>query len=77
MQFYLFSFLYLFVFFGSVYGLFVDELTLGLRQPSNVNITLEGWRKNALCITGLLIAALIPTVPLVTAICRALKSGSE
>lgn len=74
MKFYLLAFLYLFTFFGSIYGLFVDELNIGLSVDSAFNVTLTGWAKNLFCLFGLLLVAGVSAYPIVIALSRALKN---
>ena len=55
----LLAILYLAVFFSSIYGLFVDEISL-------FGIVLEGWEKNALCLSGLFIVCVISVYPVIS-----------
>lgn len=77
MKFFLLAFLYLFVFFGSIYGLFVNELTIGLEADPNLNIVLTGWVKNLTCLFGLLLIGVVSAYPLVAAVYRALRDGGK
>jgi hypothetical protein len=72
--FYIFCALYLFLFFGSIYGLFVSELSVKLGTNPNFHYTLNGWTKNIACFSGLMLAGLIPAIPIVLAVYRALNS---
>ncbi len=69
-SFYLLSALYLFVVFGSIYGLFVDKITI-------LHFTLTGLSKNLLCIFGLLIVGLVSAYPVILAIYRALSNNKH
>lgn len=75
MKFFLLAFLYLFVFFGSIYGFFVNELNIGLGENSKFNVSLTGWAKNLTCIFGLFLVAAIPTYLMVGTVYRALVNG--
>lgn len=77
MKFYLLAFLYLFVFFGSLYGLFVSELNIGLGAGPEFSIVLRGWVKNLLCSGGLLLVAGISAYPIISAVSKALGNGGE
>jgi hypothetical protein len=68
--FYILAVLYLFLFFGSIYGLFVDELSI-------FGYTLTGWGKNTLCLFILLIPGLITAYYVGLAVHRALSSSQK
>lgn len=74
MKFYLLAFLYLFAFFGSIYGFFVNELNFGF---GSFTFSLTGWTKNIVCTSGLFLVAAIPAFPIVGAVYRALKNGGN
>ncbi len=69
-SFYFLSALYLFVVFGSIYGLFVDEITL-------FGFSFSGWSRILLCLSGLLVAALVSAYPMFLAVYRALKNNAK
>ena len=75
MKFYFFAFIYLFVLFGSIYGLFVSELAIKLGSNQNFHYVISGWQKNTLCLVGLSIVSIIACYPIVTAVYRALNNG--
>lgn len=77
MKFYLLAFLYLFVFFGSIYGFFVSELNIGFGADSAFNLSLSGWAKNLLCTFGLLLVGAMSVWPLVSATYKALKGPAQ
>lgn len=77
MGFYILAIAYIFTFVASLYGLFVTEVNIGFSQWPNFHFTLSGWKKNVLCVLGLIIVALIPSYPIVTAVYRALKNGHQ
>lgn len=77
MKFYFFGFLYLFIFFGSIYGLFVSELNIGLGDGSEFNYVLAGSMKTVVCMFGLLLIAAIPACFVVTAVYNALLKGGS
>jgi hypothetical protein len=68
--FYIILVLYLFLFFGSIYGLFVDELSI-------FDYTLTGWGKNTLCLFILLIPGLITAYYVGLAVYRALSTSQK
>ena len=68
LSFYLLAALYLFVVFGSIYGLFVDKITI-------LHFSLTGWSKNLLCLAGLLIVGLVSAYPMLLAVYRALSNN--
>ena len=70
LMFYLLSALYLFVGFGSIYGLVVDEIIL-------FQLSITGGSKNALCLTGLLLVGLISAYPIVSAVHNALNNTNN
>lgn len=76
MKFYLLAFLYLFAFFGSIYGFFVNELNFGFGD-SIFNFSLTGWAKNLVCTFGLLLVGAIPAFPIVRGVYRGLKNGDS
>ena len=61
---------YLFLFFGSIYGLFVKEISLGFGP-------LSGSKKNLLCGFGLLLAFIIGSYPLLSGLYKALSGTSN
>lgn len=71
--FYIFSALYLFLVFGSIYGLFVSELTIGLSSIPYFHFSLIGWVKNIVCLLGLLLSGLISAYPILLALYRAMS----
>ena len=73
-RFYSLSAAYLFLVFGSIYGLFVDELSFGLSTFPTFHFSLTGWIKNLFCIFGLFIAGLIPAIPILLALYRAINN---
>ena len=77
MKFYFFGFLYLFIFFGSIYGLFVSELNIGLGGDSTFNYVLAGSMKTFVCTFGLFLIAAIPACFVVTAVYNALLKGGS
>lgn len=68
--FYLLSLLYLFVVFGSIYGLFVSELTVKPGWTPSLQFTLSGWSKNLLCVFCLFLAGCIGAYPILLAVYR-------
>jgi hypothetical protein len=77
MKFFLLAFIYLFVFFGFIYGFFVHELNIGFGGDSSFNFSLTGWAKNLLCIFGLFLLGAVPAYPIVRAVYRALGNGGN
>ena len=75
MKFFLLAFLYLFVFFGSIYGFFVHELSIGLGENSKFNVSLIGWAKNLTCIFGLFLVAAVPSYLIARVLYRAVVNG--
>jgi len=67
--FYILAALYTFVTFGSIYGLFVDEITI-------FQLSLTGWPKNLLCIFGLLVVSLVSSYPILLALHRAFSNAN-
>jgi hypothetical protein len=59
---------YIFVFFGSIYGLFVDEISLGFGP-------LTGTTKNILCGFGLLSVFILTTFILLSPLYKALSNA--
>jgi hypothetical protein len=74
---YLLTTVYLFVVFGAIYGLVVDELNFDLFLREDLIYTLTGWRKNTLCLLGLILAALVPAYPVLIAVYRALRNAEK
>jgi len=68
--FYLLATLYIFVIFASIYGFFVDEITI-------FNFSLSGWSKNLLCIFGLLVASIASAYPMVSAVYKAFNNSKD
>lgn len=60
---------YIFLFFGSIYGLVVNEVSLGFG-------VLTGSKKNLLCGFGLLLAIIIGSYPIISGLFRALSNAS-
>ena len=77
MKFYLLAFIYLFVFFGSIYGFFVSELKIGFGAVPGANFVLTGWVKNITCSFGLLLVAVVSAYPILRAVYNALEAGSK
>ena len=65
--------MYLLLVFGSIYGLFVSELSFKFGENTSFHFTLSGWIKNIVCILGLLVAGFIAAFPILLAIYRALS----
>ena len=61
---------YLFLFFGSIYGLVVNEITLGFGS-------LTGFKKNVICGFGLLSAIIIGAYPFLSGLYKALSHASS
>ena len=61
---------YLFLFFGSIYGLFVKEISLGFGP-------LSGSKKNILCSLGLFLAIIIVLFPIISGLYKALSNASS
>jgi hypothetical protein len=74
---YLLSSLYLFIVFGSIYGLLVDELQISLFSQKPLQYTVTGWQKNLLCLFGLLFAAILPAFPIARSVYRALSNSRK
>ena len=66
---------YLLLFFGSIYGLFVSDLSFKIGSNTDFHYSISGWQKNVLCCGGLLIVALIAVIPVVVMINNALKKA--
>ncbi len=62
---------YIFLFFGSIYGLFVSEISIAITTDPQYHITLTGWAKNLTCIFGLLINASVPVYLIGSALYKA------
>lgn len=62
--------LYLFMVFGPIYGFFVDEISF-------FNFTLTGLSKNLLCLSVLLVVAIISSYPMLLAVYRALRNSNS
>lgn len=75
MKFYIFSLIYLFVLFGSIYGLFVSELAIKLGSNQNFHYVIRGWQKNTLCLVGLSLVSIIACYPIVMSVYRALSNA--
>ena len=75
-RFYVLAFGFLFLVFGSIYGLFVDEIALRIGSDPAFHVSLTGWRKNALCLLGLVVAGIISSFPIILALYRALSRGA-
>lgn len=69
MTFLLLSIGYIFLFFASIYGLCVKEVSLGF-------VSLKGVSKNILCGFGLLLASLIGVYPVFLGLYNALSNAS-
>ncbi|UTA47156.1 hypothetical protein L1F30_13415 [Simiduia sp. 21SJ11W-1] len=69
-MFYVFSAAYLFLVGGSIYGFFVNEISV-------FQYTLTGWSKNLLCLFGILIAGAVAAYPIVLAVYRAFSLGGK
>ena len=76
MKFYLLALLYIFAFFGSIYGFFVDELNIGFGADSAFNLSMSGWVKNLVCALGLLLVGAVSAWPIVNAVYKAI-TGAE
>ena len=61
---------YLFLFFGSIYGLVVNEISLGF-------VALTGSKKNIFCGLGLLLAITIGAYSLLSGLYKALSNASS
>ena len=77
MKLYLLAFLYLFIFFGSIYGFFVSELNIGFGAGSAFNLSLSGWIKNLVCAFGLLLIGAVSAWPIVRSVYNALKGPAR
>lgn len=77
MKFYLFAFIYLFIFFGSLYGLFANELNIGFGSNSLLNYSLTGWKKNVFCVLGLILVAAVSTYPVLLGLYKAIKNSGN
>lgn len=69
--------LYLFIVGGSIYGLFVSEISIRLGSNPNFHLSLGGWSKNLLCLIGLLLAGVVAAYPIVSAVYKALVNSKE
>lgn len=56
------------LFFASIYGFFVDELNLGFDF-----ISITGWKKNVLCLIGLLPQVVFSLYPVISGLSKALN----
>jgi len=70
LRFYAFSGLYLFLVFGSIYGLFVEEITL-------FTLSFSGSSKNIICAVGLLIAGAASMYPIISIVYKALSNSNS
>ena len=77
MKFYLLALLYIFVFFGSIYGFCVDELNIGFGADSAFNLSMSGWVKNLVCALGLLLVGAVSAWPIVSAVYKAIKGAEQ
>lgn len=73
-KFYALAAAYLFIISGSIYALFVPEVSI---QFGSLHYSLSGWPKNLICLGTLFIVALIPAYPIILALYRALATGSK
>lgn len=74
-RFYTLAALYLLIIFGSIYGLFVDEISINVGDDSRFHYSLTGWSKNLLCLFGLFIAGAASSYPIFLAVYRALSNN--
>ena len=77
MKFCILSILYLFVLFGSIYGLFVEQVAFKLGPNPNFHLVLIGWKKNLICSLGLLAAASVAVYPVLLAVYNALTKANN
>jgi len=77
MKFYFLVALYFFVFFGSIYGLFADQISLKFGSNPKYHLILIGWQKNLICSLGLLATALASTYPMLLAVYNALSKSNS
>ena len=77
MKFYFLVFLYLFIFFGSIYGFLVNELNIGFGADSAFNLSLSGSVKNLVCAFGLLLIGVVSAWPIVRSVYNALKGPAR
>jgi len=77
MKFYFLVALYLFVFFGSIYGLFAEQIALKPGSNPEYHLILIGWQKNLICGLGLLATALASTYPMLLAVYNALSKSNS
>jgi RsiW-degrading membrane proteinase PrsW (M82 family) len=68
--------LFLFIVAGSIYGLFVSELSIRLGSNPDFYFALSGWPKNLLCLSGLFLAGAVAVYPILLAVYRALSNGN-
>ena len=69
-KFYGLAILYILIVVGSIYGLFVNEISI-------FKFTLSGWKKNLLCLSGLCIIAVISTYPVLISVYRAFSNNGN
>ncbi|MFT7562066.1 MAG: hypothetical protein ACI93R_004000 [Flavobacteriales bacterium] len=74
MKFYLGAFLYLFVFGFSVYGIFAEELRVGVGSNA---LVLGGWLKNSICIFLLFLVGIVSCIPIFVALRNALGNANK
>ena len=77
MKFYLLVALYFFVFFGSIYGLFADQIAFKFGSNPKYHLILVGWQKNLLCGLCLLATVLASTYPVLLAVYNALSKANS
>ncbi|WP_101230052.1 hypothetical protein [Colwellia sp. 75C3] len=66
---------YIFFFFGSIYGLFVSELSVKFGANPQYHYVLSGWHKNSLCLSLLLILAALGVYPILRGLYLALSNS--
>ena len=68
---------YLFLLFGSIYGLLLDQVSIPYRFAPMQYLVFQAGPKIMLCLTGLLLAAAVTALPLVAMILRAITQQSS
>jgi hypothetical protein len=71
--FYILAILYLVTFFGSIYGLWADQLVFRYWIGPEYKWVISGWKKNSLCLLGLFIVLSILAYPAVKTIINLIK----
>ncbi|PKG39800.1 hypothetical protein [Psychromonas sp. Urea-02u-13] len=68
---------YLLLFFGSIYGLIVSEVSIKFTSNAQYHIVLNGWVKNWTFGLGFLLAIGIASYPILSGLYKALSNANS